>query len=219
MAFQGGAFAFGSLGAGSAGPVTASPAIINVGDLVVVTLDADGITSIDSVTDSLGNVYQPVSAQLAMTLAGAPGFTRSFYSLATVGGSNPTVTGTFTGTTTNYCNFPVTRYLSTLGNIRLAGSNRAQSASSPGPADSGTVTVGAHAMLYGYNDTNVGDVTQPAGWTERDATFHLVADLLAPIAGVYSYRVTLGSTEAWMSEIIAFSDGARGSLALLGVGG
>ena len=111
MAFSGGATVTGSLGASAASPCNATPTVINTGDLVIVSIDADGVTSLDGVTDTLGNAYRPVAAQFATTsLAGqGAGFFRSFYAIATVGGSAPTVHGNFTGTTTSYAEMAVTR--------------------------------------------------------------------------------------------------------------
>lgn len=202
MTFSGGAtdVASGTVVADSI-PFVLSPAI-NVGDLVIISPEMDGVTSIDGVTDSLGNTY--LSAHASVAWGG--GLVRLFYSIATVGGSTPTVTVAITGTTTAYY-VGYSRYISSTGSITLVDASGA-AGTTASPMDSGSAVVGATSMLYGRNSWVTTQPAQPAGWTEREATFGLIADVLAPGAGTFSYQPTFTGTQDWVSFILGFEDAA-----------
>jgi len=203
-----------SAGVADASPLTSTatltPASITAGDLVIASLScAQGPTSLDSVTDSLGNLYDPCSDAFFWTIPGP--FTliqRAFRTIAIAGGSNPVMTAHFTGTTIGNFTFNADEYsmTGTVGRVGVRGESHA-TGNNAGPANSGSVIVDGNTLLFGwFNATNFTS-TPPAGWTNRSGVNIDIADDLNVAAGTYSYQPSwVGGAQNWVAQILAFGD-------------
>lgn len=190
-----------------------SPATVVAGDLIVVTLNRSDPTSIDSVTDTMGNTYSAVSASVSV-----PGLStslsRTFWAVSSLSATSPTVTANFTGTTASFSRMFCSVFIP-LGTVTLIGSNTGTGTSVLSPMNSGSVaaTSNDNLLLYGVNDFNTTVPTDPSGWTGLDASKRLIA-YDTELRGTYSYQPSYAGSQSWVAQIVVFDATATSSVTL-----
>ena len=210
----------GSSGAGQSS-TPATPAAINVGNLVVVHVDADiGVTGSIAVTDTLGNIYgrAPSTEYSWNPGTGATARVESFWIIATIGGANPIVTATYTnGTTLAYGIVEVLEYavVGAVPAISLLGETHAAAIGAASPVDPGTLTPTRLALLLGFTSFSATNATAPAGWTVLSAVNNKTFDQLNVVAGTYALQQTYSGTQNWVAQMLAFAATAGGTATVI----
>lgn len=197
-----------NFGTAGGSPVTFSPASITAGNLVIVSVSAGGgITSIDSVTDSLGNTYTPVLGSQVWHTSGT-WVDRTFYSNATTGGASPTLTVNFTGTSTQFRMVSVSEYSFNGGTHATpdGASSVGIQSNTASPANSGSIVTTGTDLLYGFGDWSTVVLSAPAGWTARNPTQATTFDFLNQASGTYSFQPTYTGSQTWSALIVAFKE-------------
>lgn len=185
---------------------TVTPSAIAVGDLCFVYVSQYAGSSIDSVTDSLGNTYTP----FAYLRNEVEGRARGFWTVASFGGSNPIITAHL-GSTADFARITFQRFLPKHTTPTLIDFAQA-SGSGVSPMDSGAADSAVDDIgLFGFCVYNLAIPTpQNADWIARSllpssANVKLVFDnLAARIAGTYRFQPVFIGTQAWWAQLAIF---------------
>ena len=204
MGFTRQAGASGSDSSGS-GSTTIAAAAFNLvaGRLVVVVAKSEGAAgTIDSVADTAGNTYTPLTGQ--SYAAGSEGRARMFYCLSATGNATNVVTVTYSSGSSAYRYVRAQSY-SYDGTSSFVAQNGANANSAA--ADSGTATAGKMAAGIIAEFTGAA-ITPGSGWTETDADTttggHFLDRVDSP-GGSISCNATVTSNY-WAALIATFTD-------------
>lgn len=185
---------------------TCTPTAIDVGDVVLVWVDAQATAGCDvtSVTDSLGNVYTAALPTLAWDAGGA--VMRLFYTIATVGGTSPTVTAHFSLALTGQCAIDVYEAaVSQTATVSLVAAVSNSAVAGASPMSAGPIVVNQPKnLLVAFNDRRQTPATPPVPWTVREVAHNLVWDNLNQPAGTYPVTGTFAAgTQNWALLAVA----------------
>ncbi len=159
--------------------------------------------TINSVTDSLGNVYQ-----LAVPIARGSGLSQAIYYANSIAGATAggnTVTVTFSAAQP-YVDLRISEYggLSPTNPVDLTSSSSGTSNS----ATSGTVTTtSANELLFGAGMTTGYFTSATGGFTARIITnpdADIVQDRIVSATGSYAATASLGGSASWLMQIATF---------------
>ena len=199
---QAGATGSDSSGAGSTTIATAAFNLV-AGRLVVVAAKSEGAAgTIDSVSDTAGNTYVPLTG--VSYAAGGDGRTRLFYCLSATGNAANVVTVTYSSGSSayRYARAQSYSYDGTASFVDENGATANSTAADSGAATAGKMAAGLIAEFAGST------ITAGAGWTETDSnplTGGHFLDRVDEPGGTISCDATVPANY-WAALIATFTD-------------
>jgi hypothetical protein len=179
----------------------AFPGAQTVGDLNVVVVGWNDVTAtVQSVTDSAGNVY---SRAIGPTVGS--GLTQSIYYAANIAGGNNTVTVQFNQAAT----FPDIRILEYRG-ISSVDVTAGASGSGTSTSSGALTTTSANELLFAANTVTTGNTAAGAGFTTRIITtpdLDIAEDQIVTTTGAYTATAPISPAGAWVMQMVAFRAG------------
>ena len=176
----------------------AFPAAQTVGDMNVVVVGWNDVTSsVQSVTDSAGNVYS-----LAIGPTTGTGLRQSIYYAPNIAGGNNTVTVQFNQAAI-YPDIRILEYRGVSAVDVTAGASGTGTATSSGAV----TTTTANELLFAANTVATGNTAAGAGFTARIITtpdLDLVEDQVVNTTGSYTATAPIAPSGAWVMQIVAF---------------
>ncbi len=183
------------------------------GDFIVVWVGWKSSSTTAAVTDSAGNVYQPLSIAEFLNI---PLRAQIFYARNILAGAN-TVTLTLTGpdpdATLSIHEYAGVDPVNPLdGEARL---NNLIAGTNAQPQSGSVTTTQASDLLFGvaYDDRSFGSETwtEGSGWALRQSnSMSGTEDMIATSTGSYSATFTVSIATKWVGEIAAFKAAASG---------
>lgn len=194
---------------------------IAVDDLVVVTVSGDpDDDAITSVTDSLGNSYTELLADLVWL--GDAAVSGLFYTVATAAGVRPVLTATYPGTPASFENLQVARYTGVDTASPVADSSSAEGDSTTW--NSAAATAGQGDLLFGFGQA-AGSITitgTGGTWVALGSFDTSPLDIFAEQLDVASGDYSLSGTSDdgfWVSGIAVFKVAGAGAFEIPADGG
>jgi hypothetical protein len=172
------------------------------GDLNVVAIGwSDAVSSINSVTDTSGNVY----ARAAGPIAGSKRSAAIYYAKNIASSKANAVTVTFSAPVP-FADVRILEYkgLDPVSPLDVA----AAAAGSSSTANSGAITThAASELIFGANDVATSTSSASSGFTKRVITSpdgNIAEDRVVTAAGMYSASAPLNGSGAWVMVMAAF---------------
>ncbi|MEK9754280.1 MAG: hypothetical protein VW338_13885, partial [Rhodospirillaceae bacterium] len=184
------------------------------GNLIVVIIRwFNGTTTVDSVTDSQGNTYVSTSVGKQYN-SSAQHSQQIFYAKNITGGTTPTVTVTFSGSTERRAvSIFEVQDADTTAPEEVTTSGNGTSASHVG----GNLTPAGAAILFAVDmqEWGYGSVTVPTSWTDYTTStiwyIHKIGYREVSTGGTYDTTFT-GANVAYYTQGVAFKEAAGGSV-------